>query len=90
MRALAFIIRMNYILDTDLLKVRLGLPPYMEKLLAGYKLSYRDTIGMRSNVTWAHSSMYSWERVLSCTVRVFVNLTFPLFGEKFRMDNHIG
>lgn len=85
-KALAFIVRMNYILDSGLLSFR---PQPMRRFslvlshLGG--CSYSDYIARGvTNVTWRHSVMFNWMGALSCTLRVFFPLAFPLFGERFR------
>lgn len=88
-RALAFIIRMNYLMDTDLLRDRSVFPVALERRLRSLNLPFGD-IASSSNFTWAHSCLYNWNRVLSCTLRVFVPLTFPLLGARFRGVPTIG
>jgi len=86
MRALAFIVRMNYILDTNVLRDKfVGLPSFVSRPMSLLGLSYHGSmVGMRSNVTWAHAPMFNWRRALSCTLRVFVNLTYPFLGSRYR------
>jgi len=82
-RGLAFIIRMNYLMDTNLNSVRLRLPIVYEKFLNFFGGSFTELLRV-SNVTWAHSASHNWQKVLSCTLRRFVNLTYPLLGARFR------
>lgn len=83
-RALAFIVRMNYLIDTDFLKNRSVFPWIMGRHLSAFKMSYADSIGPACNFTWAHSCFYNWRRVLSRTLRVFVPLSFPFFRSRIR------
>lgn len=84
-RGLAFIVRMNYLMDTDFNKsVRLQLPNSLGKRLSALGLEYSDILNSSANVTWAHSTLYNWRRVLSCTLRNFSYLAFPLFEGRLR------
>jgi hypothetical protein len=84
-KALAFIVRMNYILDSGLLTSKPGLPVAMTGVLQLFRLSYKDYLSLGvTNCTWRHSVFYNWAGALSCTLRVFFPLAFPLFGERFR------
>lgn len=91
MRALAFIVRMNYIMDTDLLTTKVRLPGCISRRLDILNLRYSEgCLGPRSNVTWAHSRTYDWRRVLCCTLKNFVNLAYPLLANRFRTVSSIG
>jgi len=84
-KALAFIVRMNYILDSGLLKYRPQPTKLFSRLLQTFHLSFRDYLATGSvNVSWRHSVSFNWMGALSCTLRVFFPLAFPLFGERFR------
>jgi len=77
-RALAFIVRMNYLMHTDLLAKKIKPPGCITRRL-GSHFSFTDfCVNRGSNISWALSHRYDWKRALSCTTRVFVNLAFPL------------
>lgn len=87
-KALAFIVRMNYISD---LIVRDG---YYDPTKQGplrpdgnfsvrlryFRRTLMSTISGSSRNSWGHSPFYEWRRVLSCTLRRFVDLASPALG----------
>jgi hypothetical protein len=84
-KALAFIVRMNYISDIvsrdgyyDPSRSRpLRLDRNFSRRLRFFRRSLTSCVSGCSRTCWAHSPFYNWRGVLSCTLRRFVDLAFP-------------
>jgi hypothetical protein len=90
-RALAFLVRMNYMLDTDLGDFKIRLPDYVGRCLSTLGEAYLGGFLNRgANVTFALAPKYNWRRALSCVLRRFVNLAYPRLAARFRTVSSVG
>jgi len=84
-RALSFLVRMNYMMDTDLGRIKIHLPDYVGRCLTTLGEAYLGGfLNMGANVTFALAPNYNWRRALSCALRRFVNLAYPRISARFR------
>jgi hypothetical protein len=80
-RAITMIVRMNFLLDREFYRSRgqqfslFNFCPAFSLMLRGSFPSLRHYVAQPSiNTAWMASRLYNWEKVLSCTLRNFVNL----------------
>jgi hypothetical protein len=89
-RALALIVRMNFISDhwtngklfgpgAAFCKSPPQLPLYLRESLRAYRSTLLQSCikSAGRNLSWAYSPNYNWRAVLACTVRRYVNLVLP-------------
>jgi hypothetical protein len=88
-KAMAFIIRLNYLTDTTLLRggdptssVLPRVPRAFSVRLRFLRRPLMDTISGSRLLCWGHSPSFNWRGVLSCTLRRYVDLAFPALGPR--------
>jgi len=90
-KALAFIVRMNYILDSRSYVIgpqgsphsfgSPSLPRFLSRRLASLRQSLTTSmVSCARLLSWAHSPFFNWREVLKCTLSRYVDLALSPFS----------